>query len=94
MAGTIYCRPFGKGSATGGLETPHRLRRSVEQFFFFQKRARREDATRFQCQSIDTSVRELPQKETERAISEDFPAADVYENLVSLFKNLEGKPKS
>ena len=62
--------------------------------FFFQKRARRGDATRFQCQSIDASVRELPQKETERAISEDFPAADVYRNLVSLFKNLEGKPKS
>ena len=38
----------------------------------------REDAARFQCQSIDTSVRKLPQKETERAISKDFPAADVY----------------
>ena len=37
-----------------------------------------EDAARFQCQSIDTSVRKLPQKETERAISKDFPAADVY----------------
>ena len=94
MAGTIYCRPVGKGSATDGLANPHRLRRSVEQFFFFQKRAKREDATRFQCQSIDTSVRELPQKENERAISEDFPAADVYGNLVSLFKNLEGKPIS
>ena len=63
-------------------------------FFFFQNWARTEDATRFQRQSIDTSVRELPQKETERAISEDFPAAYVYGNLVSLFKNLEGKPKS
>ena len=83
-----------EGSATGGLATPNRLRRSVEQFFFFfQNWARTEDATRFQRQSIDTSVRELPQKETERAISEDFPAADVYGNLVSLFKNLEGKPK-
>ena len=48
-------------------------------FFFFQKRAKREDAAaRFQCQSIDTSVRKLPQKEAERAISKDFPAADVY----------------
>ena len=79
MAGTIYYRPVAKGAATDGLATPHRLRRSVVQFFFFQKRAKREDAAaRFQCQSIDTSVRKLPQKEAERAISKDFPAADVY----------------
>ena len=31
MTGTIYYRPVGKGPATDGLATPHRLRRSVEQ---------------------------------------------------------------
>ena len=77
-----------------GSQPPTGSGGQLNSFFFFQKRAKREDATRFQCQSIDTSVRELPQKENERAISEDFPAADVYGNLVSLFKNLEGKPIS
>ena len=78
-----------------GSQTPTGSGGQLNSFlFFFQKRAKREDATRFQCQSIDTSVRELPQKENERAISEDFPAADIYGNLVSLFKNLEGKPIS
>ena len=47
-------------------------------FFFFQKRAKREDAAvRFQCQSIDTSVGKLPQKEAERAISNNMYKATV-----------------
>ena len=68
MAGTIYYRPVGKGAATNGLATPQQA----------PEVSWTEDAARFQCQSIDTSVRKLPQKETERAISKDFPAADVY----------------
>ena len=43
-----------------------------------------EAAARF-CQSMDISVRKLPQKETESAITEDFLVGNVYQNLVSSF---------
>ena len=64
---------------------------TAEQFFFFnivQEKMGRKKASR-EATARDTSVRKLPQEKLKvPPPREDFPAADVYQNRVSLLKKI------
>ena len=95
MAGTIYYRPVGKGAATDGLATPHRLRRSVVQFFFF-RREQKERTPRPDF-SVNPSIplfENCLKKKLNVPLVKIFLLQTFIRNRVSSFRSLEGKSKS
>ena len=83
MAGTIYYRPVGKGAATDGPATPHRLRRSVEQ----------RTPSDFSVNPSIPLFENCLKKKLNVPLVKIFLLQTFIRNRVSSFKNLEGKSK-
>ena len=83
MAGTIYYRPVGKGAATDGLATTHRLRRSVEQ----------RTPPDFSVNPSIPLFENCLKKKLNVPLVKIFLLQTFIRNRVSSFKNLEGKSK-
>ena len=84
MAGTSYYRPVGKGAATDGLATPHRLRRSAEQ----------RTPPDFSVNPSIPLFENCLKKKLNVPLVNIFLLQTFIRNRVSSFKNLEGKSKS